>query len=118
MPKSTCARSLADPPFDDCVSALKVICTTLLGLVVLCGGEAGIKKRISSGPDIPWVEILSPRPAQLLEDGSFDNVDLAFVVHGMDMGPELAIAEVFVLRSLSSSHLPIPPIHASWVTYQ
>ena len=85
-------------------SAFQVSFVTLVCLFgVLGGGEAGIEKRISSGPDIPWVEILTPLPAQLIEDGSFDTVDLSFVIHGIEMGPESAVAEVFILRSLSLS---------------
>lgn len=74
------------------------------GLHPAGNGEGGPESG-GGGGEVPWVEILSPRPAQLLEDGTFDSVDLSFIVHGAEMGEQSAAAEVYILRYWSCKPL-------------
>jgi len=46
----------------------------------------------------PWVEIVSPRPAQLFVEGEFGALELCFRVHGLAMGEGKAVANVYVIQ--------------------
>ncbi|EKX53633.1 hypothetical protein GUITHDRAFT_100617 [Guillardia theta CCMP2712] len=50
----------------------------------------------------PWVEILSPQPAQLFVEGQFSSIMLHFVVHGVELGADSVAAHVFVIRNAIS----------------
>eukprot|EP00960_Hanusia_phi_P033352 750421-Hanusia_phi.AAC.1 len=52
--------------------------------------------------DQPWVEILSPRPAQLFIEGEFSSILLHFVVHGVELSADSVVAHVFVIRNAIS----------------
>ena len=50
----------------------------------------------------PWVDIVSPRPAQLFVEGEFAALELRFRVHGLAMGEGQAVANVYVIRHAMS----------------
>ena len=50
----------------------------------------------------PWVEIISPSPAQLFVEGQFSDLELHFRVHGLAMGAGKGVANVYVIRNAMS----------------
>ena len=50
----------------------------------------------------PWVDIISPTPAQLFIEGQFPAVELHFRVHGLQMGAGAGAANVYVIRHAMS----------------
>jgi hypothetical protein len=51
----------------------------------------------------PWVDIISPTPAQLFIEGQFTALELHFRVHGLAMGAGAGVANVYVIRHAMST---------------
>ena len=50
----------------------------------------------------PWVDIISPEPAQLFVEGEFASLALRFRVHGLELGDGKGVAHVYVIRHAMS----------------
>jgi len=50
----------------------------------------------------PWVDIISPSPAQLFVEGEFSSLELRFRVHGLAMGAGAGVANVYIIRQAMS----------------
>ena len=49
-----------------------------------------------------WIEILSPTPAQLFLEGSFERIELRFQVHNFKMGEDSGVANVHIIKHAMS----------------
>ena len=45
-----------------------------------------------------WIDILSPKSAQLFVEGMFDEIRLQYAVHGVDVGEGKAHVMVYIIK--------------------
>ncbi len=50
----------------------------------------------------PWIEIISPSPAQLFVEGSFSKIELRYRVHDYQMGLDSGVANVHIIKHAMS----------------
>jgi hypothetical protein len=61
-----------------------------------------VKLAAPKGAAEPWVDIISPTPAQLFIEGQFTALELHFRVHSLEMGAGAGVANVYVIRHAMS----------------